>query len=66
MASLDIYMQRCLQLALLGAGNVAPNPMVGAALVRDGRRRAMEVAREVLEESGVVEESASEPAGSHQ
>lgn len=26
-------MQRCLQLALLGAGNVAPNPMVGAVLV---------------------------------
>jgi diaminohydroxyphosphoribosylaminopyrimidine deaminase/5-amino-6-(5-phosphoribosylamino)uracil reductase len=27
------YMQRCLQLALLGAGHVAPNPMVGALLV---------------------------------
>jgi diaminohydroxyphosphoribosylaminopyrimidine deaminase/5-amino-6-(5-phosphoribosylamino)uracil reductase len=27
------YMQRCLQLALLGAGRVAPNPMVGALLV---------------------------------
>ena len=26
-------MQRCLQLALAGAGNVAPNPMVGAVLV---------------------------------
>ncbi len=26
-------MQRCLQLALNGAGNVAPNPMVGAVLV---------------------------------
>ena len=26
-------MHRCLQLAKLGAGNVAPNPMVGAALV---------------------------------
>jgi len=35
MASHDIYMQRCLQLALLGAGNVAPNPMVGAMLVHD-------------------------------
>jgi diaminohydroxyphosphoribosylaminopyrimidine deaminase / 5-amino-6-(5-phosphoribosylamino)uracil reductase len=33
MAFHDIYMQRCLQLALLGAGNVAPNPMVGAVLV---------------------------------
>lgn len=27
------YMFRCLQLAALGAGNVAPNPMVGAVLV---------------------------------
>lgn len=27
------YMRRCLQLAELGAGNVAPNPMVGAVLV---------------------------------
>jgi diaminohydroxyphosphoribosylaminopyrimidine deaminase/5-amino-6-(5-phosphoribosylamino)uracil reductase len=27
------YMYRCLQLAKLGAGNVAPNPMVGAVLV---------------------------------
>ena len=35
MASHDIYMQRCLQLALLGAGSVAPNPMVGAVLVHD-------------------------------
>lgn len=31
------YMQRCLQLAALGAGHVAPNPMVGAVLVYDGR-----------------------------
>jgi diaminohydroxyphosphoribosylaminopyrimidine deaminase / 5-amino-6-(5-phosphoribosylamino)uracil reductase len=29
----DIYMQRCLQLAALGAGTTAPNPMVGAVLV---------------------------------
>lgn len=28
-----VYMHRCIQLALLGAGNVAPNPMVGAVLV---------------------------------
>ncbi|MBL0355750.1 MAG: bifunctional diaminohydroxyphosphoribosylaminopyrimidine deaminase/5-amino-6-(5-phosphoribosylamino)uracil reductase RibD [Chitinophagaceae bacterium] len=28
-------MQRCLQLAKLGAGNVAPNPMVGSVLVHD-------------------------------
>ncbi|MDP4261902.1 MAG: bifunctional diaminohydroxyphosphoribosylaminopyrimidine deaminase/5-amino-6-(5-phosphoribosylamino)uracil reductase RibD [Bacteroidota bacterium] len=31
------YMQRCLQLAKLGAGHVAPNPMVGAVLVYEGR-----------------------------
>jgi diaminohydroxyphosphoribosylaminopyrimidine deaminase/5-amino-6-(5-phosphoribosylamino)uracil reductase len=30
------YMRRCLQLALLGQGNVAPNPMVGAVLVHAG------------------------------
>lgn len=29
----SFYMQRCLQLARLGAGYVAPNPMVGAVLV---------------------------------
>ncbi len=31
------YMHRCLQLAALGAGQVAPNPMVGAVIVHDGR-----------------------------
>jgi diaminohydroxyphosphoribosylaminopyrimidine deaminase/5-amino-6-(5-phosphoribosylamino)uracil reductase len=31
------YMQRCLELARLGAGYVAPNPMVGAVLVHDGK-----------------------------
>ncbi len=31
------YMQRCLELAKLGAGYVAPNPMVGAVLVYDNR-----------------------------
>jgi diaminohydroxyphosphoribosylaminopyrimidine deaminase / 5-amino-6-(5-phosphoribosylamino)uracil reductase len=31
------YMYRCLELAKLGAGNVAPNPMVGAVLVYEGR-----------------------------
>jgi len=31
------YMQRCLNLAKLGAGNVAPNPMVGAVLVYNDR-----------------------------
>lgn len=30
-------MQRCLELAKLGAGYVAPNPMVGAVLVHGGR-----------------------------
>lgn len=30
-------MHRCLQLASLGAGNVAPNPMVGAVLVNNDR-----------------------------
>jgi diaminohydroxyphosphoribosylaminopyrimidine deaminase/5-amino-6-(5-phosphoribosylamino)uracil reductase len=29
----DLYMQRCIQLALLGFGNVAPNPMVGCVIV---------------------------------
>lgn len=32
-----IYMRRALQLALLGRGNVSPNPMVGAVIVADGR-----------------------------
>ena len=31
------YMQRCLQLAAAGAGNVAPNPMVGCVIVRDSK-----------------------------
>lgn len=30
-------MQRCLDLATLGLGNVAPNPMVGAVLVHDNK-----------------------------
>lgn len=30
-------MHRCLELAKLGAGHVAPNPMVGAVLIHDGR-----------------------------
>ena len=33
----ELYMHRCLELAKLGAGYVAPNPMVGAVLVRDDR-----------------------------
>ena len=32
-----IYMRRALELAAKGAGMVAPNPMVGAVLVADGR-----------------------------
>jgi len=33
----EIYMSRCVELALLGAGNVAPNPMVGSVIVHNGR-----------------------------
>ena len=33
----ETYMQRCLQLAKLGEGNVAPNPMVGAVLVHENK-----------------------------
>ncbi len=33
----ETYMHRCLQLAKPGAGYTAPNPMVGAVLVYDGR-----------------------------
>ncbi|MGX5819712.1 bifunctional diaminohydroxyphosphoribosylaminopyrimidine deaminase/5-amino-6-(5-phosphoribosylamino)uracil reductase RibD [Chitinophaga lutea] len=33
----EIFMRRCLQLAALGAGHAAPNPMVGAVLVHEGR-----------------------------
>jgi diaminohydroxyphosphoribosylaminopyrimidine deaminase/5-amino-6-(5-phosphoribosylamino)uracil reductase len=31
------YMQRCLDLAILGMGKVSPNPMVGAVIVHDDR-----------------------------
>src|SRR3954469_22059723 len=31
----QLYMQRCLELATLGLGHVAPNPVVGAVLVYD-------------------------------
>lgn len=37
MTTEEVYMHRCIELAKLGAGNVAPNPMVGAVLVYDGR-----------------------------
>ncbi len=33
MANHEIYMQRCIELARLGKGNVSPNPMVGAVVV---------------------------------
>jgi diaminohydroxyphosphoribosylaminopyrimidine deaminase / 5-amino-6-(5-phosphoribosylamino)uracil reductase len=32
----ELFMQRCLQLAELASGDVAPNPMVGAVLVHEG------------------------------
>jgi diaminohydroxyphosphoribosylaminopyrimidine deaminase/5-amino-6-(5-phosphoribosylamino)uracil reductase len=33
----EIFMERCLKLAELGAGYTAPNPLVGAVLVHEGR-----------------------------
>jgi diaminohydroxyphosphoribosylaminopyrimidine deaminase / 5-amino-6-(5-phosphoribosylamino)uracil reductase len=33
----ETYMQRCVQLARLGAGQVAPNPLVGSVLVYNNR-----------------------------
>lgn len=33
----ELYMKRCLQLARLGSGNAAPNPMVGSVIVHKGR-----------------------------
>ncbi|NIG57375.1 bifunctional diaminohydroxyphosphoribosylaminopyrimidine deaminase/5-amino-6-(5-phosphoribosylamino)uracil reductase RibD [Chitinophaga sp. Cy-1792] len=33
----EFFMRRCLELAAMGAGNAAPNPMVGAVLVHQGR-----------------------------
>lgn len=33
----EYFMQRCFDLALLGAGRTAPNPMVGAVIVHRGR-----------------------------
>ena len=37
MTTHETYMHRCLELAKQGAGYVAPNPMVGAVLVHDGK-----------------------------
>ncbi len=36
MSTPEIFMQRCLELALLGMGDVAPNPMVGCVVVHEG------------------------------
>ena len=33
----ELYMHRCLELAKLGLGRVAPNPLVGAVLMHEGR-----------------------------
>ncbi|MBC9932402.1 bifunctional diaminohydroxyphosphoribosylaminopyrimidine deaminase/5-amino-6-(5-phosphoribosylamino)uracil reductase RibD [Chitinophaga qingshengii] len=33
----EFFMRRCLELAAMGRGNAAPNPMVGAVLVHQGR-----------------------------
>ena len=33
----EVYMRRCFQLAVLGSGFTAPNPMVGAVLVHEGK-----------------------------
>jgi diaminohydroxyphosphoribosylaminopyrimidine deaminase/5-amino-6-(5-phosphoribosylamino)uracil reductase len=32
----EVFMARAIELALKGAGNVSPNPMVGAVIVRNG------------------------------
>ena len=32
----EFYMQRCLELAVKGSGNVSPNPMVGCVIVHEG------------------------------
>lgn len=33
----ELYMQRCLELAVLGMGNVSPNPLVGCVIVANGK-----------------------------
>ncbi|MFT4204096.1 MAG: bifunctional diaminohydroxyphosphoribosylaminopyrimidine deaminase/5-amino-6-(5-phosphoribosylamino)uracil reductase RibD [Chitinophagaceae bacterium] len=37
MSKEEVHMQRCLELARLGAGHVSPNPLVGAVLLHDNR-----------------------------
>ncbi|MEQ1746156.1 MAG: bifunctional diaminohydroxyphosphoribosylaminopyrimidine deaminase/5-amino-6-(5-phosphoribosylamino)uracil reductase RibD [Saprospiraceae bacterium] len=59
---MENYMRRCFQLAQLGAGNVSPNPLVGAVLVYGNRiigegwhRRYGEAHAEVLAIRSVAE-----------
>ncbi|MBQ7985251.1 MAG: bifunctional diaminohydroxyphosphoribosylaminopyrimidine deaminase/5-amino-6-(5-phosphoribosylamino)uracil reductase RibD [Bacteroidales bacterium] len=33
----ELFIQRCFQLALMGAGHVSPNPMVGAVITAEGK-----------------------------
>ncbi|HEX3010318.1 MAG TPA: bifunctional diaminohydroxyphosphoribosylaminopyrimidine deaminase/5-amino-6-(5-phosphoribosylamino)uracil reductase RibD, partial [Bacteroidales bacterium] len=33
----EIFMNRCIELARMGFGNTAPNPMVGSVIVYDGK-----------------------------
>lgn len=37
MSTHELYIRRCIELARLGAGNVSPNPLVGAVLVHKNR-----------------------------
>ena len=37
MPNKEIWMQRAFDLALLGSGRVAPNPLVGCVIVKDDR-----------------------------
>ncbi|MBC7487220.1 MAG: bifunctional diaminohydroxyphosphoribosylaminopyrimidine deaminase/5-amino-6-(5-phosphoribosylamino)uracil reductase RibD [Cytophagaceae bacterium] len=37
MGDVENYMQRAMELALLGQGNVSPNPLVGCVIVKDGK-----------------------------
>lgn len=37
MTKRELFIQRCFDLAILGTGKVAPNPMVGAVIVYNGR-----------------------------
>ena len=37
MSEHDKYIRRCFELAELGRGNVEPNPVVGAVIVKDGK-----------------------------